>query len=124
MATNIENKMMKLSDKMQGGREDHIQEVQKMQKVLKNAMLKKNLKEHPALSQLLSLLRKREEGYAILLGNKEDLTEDQRKGYFERRKEIRFILSFFENADRTIENMEKRIDYQLSDEIEEDVDNG
>lgn len=109
--------MDKLEEVMSDARQDQREEVVKMRKTLKGAMLKKNLKEHPALAQFLSLLRKREQGYTILLANKEDLTDVKRQGYFERRKEVRFILSFFDSADRTIESIDKALDYQLSDEL-------
>lgn len=113
--------MDKLIDKLKGGRPDHIEEVVSMQKTLKTAMLKKNLKEHPALQRLLAALRKRESSWTTILANKKDLTEGDRREYFAKREEDRFLISFF-NVDTTIESIEKNIDYQLSDEI--DMDGG
>lgn len=113
----LEAKLSQLSEKMEGGREDQIAEVVSIKKILKAAMLKKNLKEHPALNALLDVLRKREDGFTIVLANKEDLTTEQRLAYFNRRKEVRFILSFFDSADKTIESIEKMLDYQLSEDI-------
>ena len=113
----IEGKMDKLEEVMSDARQDQREEVIQMRKTLKSAMLKKNLKEHPALAQFLSVLRKREQGYTLILANKEDLTDVKRQGYFERRKEARFILSFFDSADRTIDGIDKALDYQLSDEV-------
>ena len=115
----IDVKMNKLVERMSDGREDQIAEVISMKKTLKGALLKKNLKEHPALVQLLSTLKKREEQYTMILANKEDLNETERQAIFARRKEVRFILSFFDSADKTIESMEKQLDYQLSDEVQE-----
>ena len=115
----IDVKMNKLVERMSDGREDQIAEVISMKKTLKGALLKKNLKEHPALVQLLSTLKKREEQYTMILANKEDLNETERQAIFARRKEVRFILSFFDSADKTIERMEKQLDYQLSDEVQE-----
>lgn len=111
--------MDKLVDRLRDGREDSLAEVISLQKTLKAAMLKKNLKEHPALKQLLNVLKKREEAYTLILSNKEDLTEEKRMGMFERRKEVRFILSFFESAEKTISGIEEQLDYQLSDEVTE-----
>ena len=122
MTNTIETKLDKLADKLEGGREDHIEEVSAMRKTFKEAMLKKNLAENPAMEKLLALMKKRENSFTVLLSNKEDLTSDQRNAFFNRRKEVRFILSFFESADKTLESMETQLDYQLSDEIGEDVD--
>ncbi len=117
MSSTIENKMEKLVERLSDGRSDQLEEVASMKKTLKTAMLKKNLKEHPALCQLLDVLRKREEAYTLILSNKEDLIEIKRQGMFERRREVRFILSFFDSADKTIESIDKQLDYQLSDEL-------
>ena len=73
-------------------------------------------KDHDAMKQLLSLLKKREEGYTLILANKEDLDQAKRQGFFERRKEVRFILSFFE-VDKTLETIEAQLDYQLSEDV-------
>ena len=111
--------MEKLVDKMRTGREDQLEEVIAMQKTLKNALLKKNLKQHPALLQLLGVLRKREQAYSLILTNKENLSQEERSGMFERRREVRFILSFFESADKTIEGIRSQLEYQLGDEVQE-----
>lgn len=119
----IETKIKKLEDKMADGREDSLAEIVAMKKTLKNAMLKKNLKQHPALLQLLGVLRKREASYTTILANKEDMDEVTRQAYFQRRKEVRFMLSFFDSADKTIKGLNAELDYQLSDEVaEESVD--
>jgi len=120
--SSIESKIDKLAEKLEGGREDQIVEVKTMRTIFKTAMLKKNLAENPAMSKLLYVLRKREASITSVLSNKEDLTGEQRIGFFNRRKELRFILSFFDSADKTIESLDKQLDYQLSDDIEEDVD--
>lgn len=112
----VEVKLDRLAEKLQGGREDHLAEVESMRKVLKDALIKKNLKDNPALKQLLQTLRKREEGYSLLLSNKP--TDERRVEWFARREECRFLLKFFE-VDKTIEGIEKRLDYQLSDTVEE-----
>ena len=114
--------MDKLVERMSDGREDQLLEVEGMKKVLKNAMLKKNLKEHPALVQLLNILRKREQGFTLVLANKEDLADTKREGFFQRRKEVRFILSFFDSADRTIDGIDKQLDFQLSDDLSTDAE--
>ena len=119
MTATLEVKIGKLQERMKGGREDQLAEVINMKKVLKTALLKKNLKEHPALGQLLALLRKREQAYSLILQNKKELTESERAGYFDRREELRFILSFFDSADKTISKIEEQLDYQLSDEVED-----
>ena len=119
-----EGKLDKLEEVMSDARQDQREEVVQMRKTFKSAMLKKNLKEHPALTRFLSLLRKREQGYTLILANKENLTDVARQGYFERRKEVRFILSFFDSADRTIESIDKKLDYQLSDEVALSPDEG
>lgn len=113
---NIEEKMKKLEDKMSDGREDQLEEVISMKKSLKMALLKKNFADHPAMIQLLSLLRKREQSFSTLLQNKEDLNEEKRMAMFQRRKEVRFMLSFFD-VDKTITGIEAQLDYQLSDEL-------
>lgn len=117
--SNIEEKMSKLENKMADGREDQLAEVVAMKKSLKTALLKKNFADHPAMVQLLSLLRKREQSFSTLLQNKEDLIEEKRLAMFQRRKEVRFILSFFD-IDKTIEGIEAQLDYQLSDELSPD----
>jgi hypothetical protein len=119
----LEAKLGKLVDRLQDGRPDHLAEVQSMQKALKAAMLKKNLKEHPALKQFFDTLRKREQSYTTVIANKRDMSELDRREFFAKRDEIRLILSFF-NVDSTIGNIEKTLDYQLSDEVEESGDIG
>lgn len=116
MSEGIDAKMDKLIEKMSDGREDQLAEVLAMRKVIKNAQVKKNFKEHPAMKMLLDLLHKRDQAYTMILSNKEDLTDTQREGFFQRRKEVRFILSFFE-VEKTIDSMEAQLDYQLGDEI-------
>lgn len=116
--SSIEKKMNELVGRIEGGREDQVAEVLSMKRSLKTAMLKKNLKEHPTLLLLLSLLRKREQGYTLLLSNKEDLEEVKRRAIFEARRECRFMLSFFE-VDKTIENIERELDYQLSEKVDD-----
>ena len=117
MAYDVEAKMNKLIDEMSDARQDQREEVVGMRKTLKAALLKKNLKEHPAIAQLLALLSKREGAYTQILSDKEDITELQRQGFIQRRKEVRFILSFFGSAERAIEGIDKKLDYFLSDEI-------
>ena len=119
MTDSLEMKLDKLQERIKGGREDQITEVVSMRKTLKAALLKKNLKEHAAVAQLLALLHKREQAYSLILQNKRELTEVQRAGYFDRREELRFILSFFDSADKTISKIENSLDYQLSDEVED-----
>ena len=113
----IEAKMNKLVDKMSDGREDQLSEVVSMRKTLKSAMLKKDLRNHAAMQKLLELLRKREASFTMVLANKEDLDPVKREGFFQRRKELRFILSFFDSVDRTIDGIERQLDYQLSEEL-------
>ena len=116
-----EAKMTKLVEKMKGGREDQMQEVITMRDSLKKALLKKNLREHPALLQLLSMLKKREGSYSLLLANKPFEAVEKRAEWFACRAECRFFISFFE-VDKTIESIDKSLDYYLSDEVE-GVDN-
>lgn len=118
MSSDLETKMNRLLERMDDGRPDQLEEVKAMQKTLKSAMLKKNLKEHPALQQLLSTLKKREESYTTLLANKEDLPQEKRDALYNRRKEIRFILSFF-NVESVLASLESTLDYQLSDEVKD-----
>ncbi len=117
MSNSIEPKMEKLIAKLEDYRPDQAQEIVKMQKTLKAALLKKNFKQHPALLQLLDTLKKRDEAYTLVLSNKEDLTEVKRVAYFERRREVRFMLAFF-GVEQLLDSMEKRLDYYLSDEVE------
>lgn len=119
----LNNKIDKLAEKLEGGREDHLAEVALMRRTLKDASLKKALAQNPAMEKLIGMFRKRENSFTQVLANKEDMTEAQRAAFFQRRKEVRFILSFFESADKTLEALDKALDYQLSDEIEEGVDN-
>lgn len=116
MANTVEVLMNKLVEKMSDGRPDQLAEVVSMQKSLKMAMLKKNFKDHPAMALFISTLQKRERAYGILLQNKRDLTELQRQAFFEKRDELRLILSFF-NVESLIETVEKELNYQLSDEV-------
>jgi hypothetical protein len=115
MSLDTSSKLDKLAEKMEGARADQLEEVVRMRKTLKAAMLKKSLKEHPALTELLSLLRKRETSYSLLLSNKP--MDDRRTEWFARRAEVRFIISFFE-VDKTIEHIDAELDYQLSDEVD------
>lgn len=108
--------MQKLVEKMSNGRPDQLAEVQAMQRSLKTAMLKKNFKEHPAMSLFIATLRKREQAYCLILQNKRDLTEVQRQAFFEKRDELRLILSFFK-VESVIDTIEKELDYQLSDDV-------
>lgn len=114
MTSTVETKLNKVMDQLDEYRPDQAAILVKMQKTLKTAMLKKNFGEHPAIVMLLDALRKREEAYTLILANKEDLESIKRQGYFDRRKEVRFILSFFD-VDKTIQGIEAQIDYQLSD---------
>lgn len=114
--TSVEEKIELLQQKMAGGRTDHIAELDSMRKTLKKAMLKKNFAEHPAMTMMLEVLRKREASYTMIIDNKRELTEVERRGFFEKRDEVRFLLSFF-NVDRTIESIEKELDYQLSGDV-------
>ena len=119
--SNIDTKLDKLAEKMDGGRTDHLAEVEVMRKTFKDATLKKNLAKNPAMEKLLGLLKKRESSFTSILANKEDITEAQRSAFFNRRKEVRFILSFFESADKTIESLEATLDYQLADDVLEEA---
>lgn len=119
----MSTKIDKLVEKLDDYRPDQQAEVISMQKTLKAATLKKNFKDHPAMKMLIDLLRKRELGYTLVLANKEDLTEIKRQGYFDRRAEVRWILSFFD-VDQTIENIEKRIDAELEYQLSERVESG
>lgn len=116
MTADIESKINRLVESFKDGRPDAHAEIISIQKTLKVAMLKKNLKEHPALVQLLNVLKKREEGMTLVLANKEDLPHEERMALFQRRREIRFVISFF-NVEPTIDSIEKTLDYQLSDEV-------
>lgn len=113
---NIELKMEKLIEKLDDYRPDQVQEIQAMQKSLKQAMLKKNLKEHPSMKLLIKTLGDRERGYTLVLSNKEDLEEMKRHAYFARRSELRFILSFFD-VDSTIKNIERDLDAELDNQL-------
>ena len=117
--SNIDAKMNKLVDKLDDYRPDQQSEVQAMQKSLKTAMLKKNLKDHPSMKLLVDTLRKREASYSLVLSNKEDLSEVKRQAYFARRTEVRWILSFFD-VDQTIESIEQRLDSELEQQLSTD----
>ena len=119
--SDLQTDLGKLAEKLEGGREDHLKEVVSMQKTLKKALLKKNLKEHPALHQLLQTLTKREQGYRLILANKREMTSEDRNIMFARADEIKFVLNFF-NIDPVLEGVEKYVEYQLSDAVE-GVDN-
>ncbi len=113
----IEAKMQKLVETFDDARGDQRAEVQAMQKSLKQAMLKKDFKSHPAMQLMLATLQKREQAYTLVLANKQDLNELDRKRYFGKREEIRWVLSFFA-VESTIENIDKQLDYQLSDAVD------
>lgn len=119
----LESSIDKLAEKLEGGREDHLAEVSSMRKIFKDASLRKKLMENPAMKKLIDMLKKRESSFTVVLSNKENLTTEQRNNFFSRRKEVRFILSFFENADKTLESLEKIVAYQLSNDINDSVDN-
>lgn len=112
--------MEKLIAKLDDYRPDQVAEIQSMQKSLKTALLKKNLKQHPALNALLLTLKKREEGYTLVLANKEDLPEEKRQAYFARRGEVRFILSFFD-VDSTIDTIERSLDTELDGQLSDAI---
>lgn len=114
--------MEKLVGKLDEYRPDQVPEIQAMQKSLKAAALKKNLKQHPAMQLLIDTLRKREQGYTLVLSNKEDLDEQKRQAYFARRGEVRWILAFFD-VDQTIESIERRLDAELDQQLSDAVDN-
>lgn len=122
MASIIETRMKQLVDKLDDYRPDQQEEVIAMQKSLKTASLKKNLADHPSMKLMLDTLRKRENGYTLVLSNKEDLEEMKRHAYFARRAEVRWILSFFD-VDQTIESIEKRIQSELDGQLSDSVDN-
>lgn len=122
MSIGLEMQLDKLAEKMLDARQDQQEEVKTMRKVFKDASLRKNLAEHPAMKKLIAMFKKRERSYSNLLANKEDATEKQRQDWFARRNECRFFLRFFEAADRTIDSLAREVEYQLSDEISEDVD--
>lgn len=119
----LDSKLNKLVEKLDDYRPDQQAEVIALQKTLKLATLKKNFKEHPAMKMLMDLLRKREVGYTLVLANKEDLSDIKRQGYFDRRAELRWILSFFD-VDQMIENIEKRIDAELEYQLSNEVNSG
>lgn len=112
--------MDKLVEKLDEYRPDQVAEIQSMQKSLKTALLKKNIAQHPALQQLVDTLKKREKGYTLILSDKEDLSEVDRKAYWARRAEIRFMISFFD-VDATIESIETRLDSELDHQLSEEV---
>lgn len=114
--SNVDVKMQKLVDKLDDYRPDQQAEVAAMQKALKTASLKKNFADHPAMQLLLETLRKREQGYSLVLSNKEDIDEVKRHAYFARRAEVRWILSFFD-VGQAIESIERRLDEELSGQL-------
>lgn len=120
---NVEQKLDRLAEKLEGGREDSLQEVQTMRASLKEASMRKNLAKNPAMQKLIGFLRKRDASITMLLENKEELPDIERGKLFSRRKEVRFILSFFDAADRALASISEQLDYQLSDEIKDGVDN-
>ena len=111
--SNIQAKLDLLAKKLEGGREDQIREVQAMEKVVKNALLKQNLKDHPAMILFLQTMKKREEGYHMLLAN--NPMDEKRVEWFARREECRFLTRFFEVESR-LKTIESDLDYQLSDD--------
>lgn len=102
---------------MDGARDDQMGEINAMRVTMKNALLRKNLKEHPAFQKLVAYLRKRDQSYTTLLINKP--MDEKRVEWFSRREEDRFILGFFE-VDKTLESLEKQLDYQLSEDVLDD----
>lgn len=112
--------MQKLVEKLDDYRPDQVEEIKAMQKSLKQASLKKNLANHPAMKLLLDTLRKREQGYNIILTNKEDLPDVKRQAYFARRAEVRFILSFFDTTS-SMNGIEQRLDAELEVQLSAEV---
>ena len=49
--TDVGSKIDKLADKLEGGREDHLEEVKLMRKTFKDASLKKALMKNPAMEK-------------------------------------------------------------------------
>jgi len=113
MSDSLESKLNRLEEQLDGGRDDAVAEVQAMRGLFKDAKLRKALGAQPAFVKLLSFLRRREAAYTLVLANKEDLDATKRAALFERRKECRFVLSFFDSADKSIETLEKQVDFQL-----------
>lgn len=117
----VDTKMQKLVDKLDDYRPDQIAEVEAMQKSLKLASLKKNFKEHPAMQLMLASLKKKADGYTLVLANNADIDEMKRREYFARRDEVRFVLGMFD-VDQTIESIEKRLDEELNYQLSDSVD--
>lgn len=108
----IEAKMELLQAQMEGGREDHVAEVELLQRTMKKAMVKKSFAEHDAMKMLLAFLDKREHAYTLILSEKKELLEMERRAMFEKRAEVRWLISFFD-TEKTLKSIESRLDYQL-----------
>lgn len=113
----LTNKIDKLQEKLEGGREDSLAEVTAMRRSFKEATMRKALAGNPTMAKLLGLLKKREASITSVIDNKEVLADLDRAKLFARRKEVRFFLSFFEAADNALKTLEIELDYQLSEEV-------
>jgi hypothetical protein len=89
-------------------------EIDKMEAAARRAIVVSELQNTDGFKILIGLLHKRIEKISILLQNDEKLTDSERMKLFERRKSYRWFLNIFVVSDKTIENVEKRIDELLS----------
>lgn len=112
----IETKIEKLKRQLIGGRQDHIDEIGQWERDLKKKMLIKNISEHPAILELRKMIKDRIDASEIVLKNDRNCAGEERLRLFERKEEDKWLLSFFETAEKGIENLEKSLDYYLSDD--------
>lgn len=118
MSESIEIKIEKLKQQLIGGRSDHLDEILQWEKDLKKKMLIKNVSEHPAILELRSRLKDRIDASEIVLKNDRNITVEERNKLFERKEEDKWLLSFFESAEKGVESLEKSLDYYLSKDSE------
>ena len=114
MSQSIEVKIEQLKRQLIGGRSDHIDEILQWEKDLKKKMLIKNISEHPAIMELRTRLKDRIDAAEIVLKNDRNATDQERFKLFERKEEDKWLLSFFESAEKGVESLEKSLDYYLS----------
>ena len=113
---NIDILMGKLVERLDEYRPDQVEAIRAMQKTIKDASLKQNFKEHPAMKALLETLSMREKGYTLVLANKEDLDAVKRAAFFARRQEVRFFLAFFD-VDASLESLEQALERELEEQL-------